>query len=278
MFSMCSEFFSAIPFYALVPRLNCHIQKEDGTWEILEGCPKGLACNLPKEEDFYTIDWNDGKSLQNWMTDLNLICEPAYRIGLIGSLQFIGLALGALIFTPFSDIYGRKPVLVFSVVLTPIVIFSLIIFTSTLNHIYFWITLLSLSFSSRCSASFMMGQEYLRKEMAIYFSAAIFVADGSMSIFCAVVMATTRSQNVFILFIAIVIAVFWILVYLYCPETPKYLYEKKQYRELEKALLHIAHWNGKNVEAEIRYEIKKLKRAAAQVDVSIIVEKPQNRM
>jgi purine-nucleoside phosphorylase len=32
------------------------------------------------------------------------------------------------------------------------------------------------------------------------------------------------------------------------------------------------------VEAEIRYEIKKLKRAAAQVNVSVIVEKPQNRM
>ena len=117
------------------------------------------------------------------MTDMNLICEPAYRIGLIGSLQFVGLALGAVIFTPFADTYGRKPVLIFSVALTPIVMFSLLIFATNINHIYFWITLLSLSFSSRCSTSFMMGQEYLKKDMAIYFSGVIFIFDGIMSIF-----------------------------------------------------------------------------------------------
>jgi len=129
----------------------------------LRAAPKALACNLPKEQDYYSIDWNDGKSLQNWMTDMNLICEPAYRIGLIGSLQFVGLALGAVIFTPFADTYGRKPVLIFSVALTPIVMFSLLIFATNINHLYFWITFLSLSFSSRCSTSFMMGQEYLKK-------------------------------------------------------------------------------------------------------------------
>jgi hypothetical protein len=56
--------------------------------------------------------------------------------------------------------------------------------------------------------------------------------------------------------------VLWVMVYVYCPETPKYLYEKKQFRELEKCLLHVAYWNGKNVEEEIRYEIRKLKRAS----------------
>jgi len=152
-----------------------------------------LACGLPKESDFYSIEWKAGNSLQNWMTDLNLICEPAFRIGLIGSLQFIGLAVGALLFTPFSDVYGRKPVLAFSAVLTPLVILCLLLFTSSLDHIYFWIGLLSLSYSCRGSSAFILGQEFLKKEHAIYFAATIFVFDGFVAIFGAFFFYFTKS-------------------------------------------------------------------------------------
>jgi len=146
-FSFGSQLFQAIPFYTLLPRLNCHIQKTDLTFEVIQDCPKALACNLPKPHDFYAVDWTAPTSLQNWMTDFDLICEPPFRIGLIGTLQFIGLAAGALLFTPLSDVYGRKPVLAISAALTPLVIVVFLFFAKSLDAIYFWIVVLSLSYS-----------------------------------------------------------------------------------------------------------------------------------
>ena len=48
MFCLCSEFFRAIPFYTLQPKLDCYIQLSDLTFQVIENCPKELACNLPK--------------------------------------------------------------------------------------------------------------------------------------------------------------------------------------------------------------------------------------
>ena len=42
------------------------------------------------------------------MADLDLICEEPYKIGFIGSGNFIGFTIGSLIFVKFADDYGRK--------------------------------------------------------------------------------------------------------------------------------------------------------------------------
>jgi uncharacterized membrane protein len=78
----------------------------------------------------------------------------------------------------------------------------------------------------------MMGQEFLKQDKIIYFATACFVFDGLVAVFCAFVFFWTKSQTVYISFIAVVVLILWVIFVLYCPDTPKFLYEKGKYLEL----------------------------------------------
>jgi MFS family permease len=76
----------------------------------------------------YKIDWNSSLSLNNWMTQLDLICDEPYRIAFIGAISFFSFSLGSILFTAHVDKLGRKQVLVVSSAITPIGILILMIF------------------------------------------------------------------------------------------------------------------------------------------------------
>ena len=56
----------------------------------------------------HRIDWDDKTSLHNWVETLDLTCTPGSRVGLLGSMFFIGLAAAAIVLPRLSDMYGRK--------------------------------------------------------------------------------------------------------------------------------------------------------------------------
>lgn len=65
---------------------------------ICEGDPRILS---------WEVDWNSEKSLQNWHYTLDLMCYPEWRVGLLGSIYFIGFAATLLWLPRLGDIYGR---------------------------------------------------------------------------------------------------------------------------------------------------------------------------
>ena len=70
-------------------------------------CSRNLACDKNAVDQF-RIDWSDDYSLQNWMTKMDLICDEPYLIGFIGSISFISLSIGSIVFSKSIDHYGRK--------------------------------------------------------------------------------------------------------------------------------------------------------------------------
>ena len=62
----------------------------------------------------FKVDWSSKTSLRNWIVDMDLHCTSKAQIGLIGAMIFIGWALGATFLPRLSDIYGRKPVYLYS--------------------------------------------------------------------------------------------------------------------------------------------------------------------
>ena len=65
----------------------------------------------------FRIDWKNRFSLHNWIEQLDAYCLPKAYIGIIGAMAFFGLFLGSLVLPPLSDIYGRKPVFLYSLAL-----------------------------------------------------------------------------------------------------------------------------------------------------------------
>ncbi len=66
---------------------------------------------------FYQVDESNNASLDNWFVELKLECVSKARIGLIGSSMFMGWALSAIFLPRLSDIYGRKKIFMFSLLL-----------------------------------------------------------------------------------------------------------------------------------------------------------------
>lgn len=50
----------------------------------------------------------DPDYIDNWVEQYDLLCEPRWRIGLIGTIYFIGMMVTLLLDPWLADMYGRK--------------------------------------------------------------------------------------------------------------------------------------------------------------------------
>ena len=65
-----------------------------------------------------------------------MYCVPEYKIGLIGSSFLIGMVIGCMTVTRLGDVYGRKPIFMFGMGLSVIMI-VILIFTTNYIMVYF---------------------------------------------------------------------------------------------------------------------------------------------
>jgi len=65
----------------------------------------------------YRVNWDDNRSLHNWMEQYDLTCASSDTIGRIGSSFFVGTFLGSFILPRGADIVGRKPMFILGLVI-----------------------------------------------------------------------------------------------------------------------------------------------------------------
>ena len=70
-------------------------------------CPRADVWNNSGELSGFEYRYNTNSiyTIDNWVTSMNLECVPEYKIGLFGSLYFIGYLLGSATLTRRSDIH-----------------------------------------------------------------------------------------------------------------------------------------------------------------------------
>ena len=74
--------------------------------------------------------------LDNWVEQYDLLCEPKWRIGLIGSFFWIGVLVTMIPVTWIADKYGRKLVVMISYVIFMIAVIGIML-ASDINMLYF---------------------------------------------------------------------------------------------------------------------------------------------
>lgn len=75
----------------------------------------------------------DDEYIDNWVNPdkFDLLCEPKYKIGLIGSMFFVGQVSTILVVPPLADFWiGRKPTFNGSVLLLAVVLLGLLVSTN----------------------------------------------------------------------------------------------------------------------------------------------------
>ena len=90
----------ALPLIELYPQFEW----SNTSTQIFEKCTQAEAWANPK----WRVDWDSDKSLNNWISQLDLYWIDKWQIGLFGSLYYFGYLLGSIWFLHLSDTIGRK--------------------------------------------------------------------------------------------------------------------------------------------------------------------------
>ena len=87
--------------------------------------------------DEYVID--------NWVDKMDLLCENEFKIGLLGSMYFVGVVPSTVIAPPLADAFGRKYVFAGSNLIQIVGLVGLLI-TKQLYVAYVFMALVGFSF------------------------------------------------------------------------------------------------------------------------------------
>jgi MFS family permease len=89
-----------MPLLQIYPQFECF----NSTTQVFEKCSRDTACQAGN----WRLDWTSEKTLNNWITDMDLYCSEKWMIGLLGSIYYQGNLLGSILLSNLPDIYGRK--------------------------------------------------------------------------------------------------------------------------------------------------------------------------
>ena len=91
------------------PRLECYQPSDNGDAEgEWKECAKAEVCGSGIPRDRWRPDTSESEYIDNWVEQFDLLCEPKWRIGLIGTLYFVGIMTTILLVPWLADKYGRK--------------------------------------------------------------------------------------------------------------------------------------------------------------------------
>ena len=118
---------------------------EDDQWYP---CTKKEICSNGIPKDHYRTDKEDPDYLDNWVEQYDILCEPKWRIGLIGSVYYAGVMTTVIPIPWLADLYGRK---YFATVGYIVYIFAVIglMGCHDLNWAYFYLFICGATFGAR---------------------------------------------------------------------------------------------------------------------------------
>lgn len=223
----------SFPLLELEPKFEC--KNNNNGFRV---CSAKEACSLNQSDYRVEILY------RNLLTDYNLYCETTLVI-LIGVLYTSGILIGSIMASHFSDVLGRKPVLLICQVL-----FGLSAISMTIApNMYF--VLCALFFTGFASAggtmvSFLYIYEILAPAKRSLYGTLInfsFALAGMIYFTCFRYL----KNWVYIAYLCIVADIIaFLLVSLYFVESPRFLVSKGQYEKALKMLYKIAKKNNKS--------------------------------
>lgn len=196
-------------------------------------CSRNLACDK-NAVDHFRIDWEDDYSLHNWMTKMDLICNEPYLIGFIGSISFISLSIGSIVFSKTIDQYGRKSVVMSTGITALFGLLILWLFADTggLNLIYSVVFLTGSVYITRQSVCFLQAVELIESKDKMALSTIAFTFSGLLQMLTAFWFWRTKDQDGYFLGMIALLLLSVVLFGLLVPDSPVYLLEKEKYDEL----------------------------------------------
>lgn len=106
----------------------------------------------------FETNYSHPDTINNWITEYDLVCASPSQIGLFGTVMLTGLFLGSVFVSRLGDIIGRKPVLVASVLIGSLCLICMIV-TTNLIVLHTSIFVFGVAASPRYSISYIYFSE-----------------------------------------------------------------------------------------------------------------------
>lgn len=181
VFNMCmfaSNSFIMLHFAALLmfPTYTC---SDDG--QFYQECTRELICGgKDTPQMHYHVEYNSPTNLHNWVEQMDLICVPDSKIGMMGSMIFIGFVSTSLIIPPLADRYGRRIFLLACHLVTIITTIALYQ-TKSANMAMFIIFVMGAMIPGRWSAGYVYFTEFVTKDKRLMMPMVILMLESAFT-------------------------------------------------------------------------------------------------
>ena len=182
--------------------------------------------------------------LDNWISDFNLMCTSKITLGLFGSLHFAGNVIGAMFILRLGDIYGRKPVLLFSTLSTMFVVFSMY-FTQNLYLVYALLVISGMLIIAKGTMAYIYMLELIPDSRWGIYHTVVWVLGSSFSCLWVILFYYLTDLRIYFLVIS-ALCFLYFLILLRTPESPHFLYTQKRWDELRNVFNKISSVNKSN--------------------------------
>ena len=189
----------------------------------------------------------DDEYIDNWVSPdkFDLLCEPKYKIGLIGSMFFAGQVCTILVVPPLADFWiGRKPTFNGSALLLAIVLFGLLLSTN-LYELYVLEFLNGCTFAGLIIVGLNYVVEYAtpayQRTITFYmlFTSPLFMV--FMTFWYQMIDRGWFWLNLTLLVLVLVSSICFLI---FVPESPKWWLNQQEFEKSREVLVYVAEFNG----------------------------------
>lgn len=191
----------------------------------------------------YRKSKNDYYSLQNWVESMDMECKNSFQVGALGSIAFVGMAIGSLIGAPLSTKFGRKFIYIGGLVLTTA---PLIVVAFTPHYIPGLIALLiyGIGVFPRMTIGYVYALELTPEAATRTLGMLMFTGECFTIIMSNVYLVAGGRNALFFVYASLAFAALPLVFSVMLPESPKYLHSVKEYDKWKKSLKSLAKLNG----------------------------------
>jgi MFS family permease len=229
-----------LPFFRMMPQRMCQ--------DNVNGVLSTRVCTLEEICDDKIVKIDSDDPLKTWASDFSLYCDSSAYFSSITMIYIIGIIVGNLFISKFTDTFGRKPVLKFHLILYLCTsIFTLFAWNYFVLYIVTFIVGILYAGTTMCA--FIINFESSSSERKVQLSTFLSMSLGLGAIAHIVIFYYFKKWYVTV-FITSIITIILLCFTYHLQESPEFLYMKHRTKELLAVLRYIARQNGRTQELE----------------------------
>ena len=271
-FSFSDLIVDSLNFLELIPGLEWQTTSYDANGEsIWMPCSKHNICDKNSHDEFLrkgngeaiyrNSEKKDYYSLQNWVESMDIECKNKFQIGALGSVSFVGMAVGSLIFAILSEKYGRKIIYIGGLITTTL---SLIVVLMKPSY-YLGLTALfiyGVGVFPRMTIGYVYALELTPEGGTKTLGMLMFVGECFTIIVSNLYLVAGGRDALFFVWASTIFSLIPLLFSIILPESPKYLYDWREYEKTKESLQRIATLNNQNdvdfTDAQLEHSLSSL--------------------